>query len=89
MTRDSDIDEIHNIIDKLMRQNNIEVIDFILKYVSLQSWGQSIDSLDLALSFLVSTLPVKNKLKNRSRFIQFIEQRAPIDEVEGLLVGLI
>lgn len=89
MTRDSDIDEIYVMIDYLMGENKLEIIDFIIKHIDLNSWGQSGDKIDLALSFLVSTLPVKNKLKERARFIRYIEEFAPLDEVDELLMGLI
>ena len=88
MTRDSDIDEVYDIIDDLMQEGNLRAIDFIIKHVNLNSWGQSRDKLDLALSFLTATLPVKNRLKERGRLIDFVKSRAPICEIDELLSGL-
>lgn len=87
MTRDSDIDEIYDVINELMSDNKIRVIDFIIKHIDLDNWAS--DEVDIALSLLTSTLPVKTQLKERGRLIGFIKWYAPENEVDELLVGLI
>ena len=84
--RDKQIDEIYNIIDELMRNGDLITVDFILKHVDLTSF--STDIVDSALSFLVSTLPVKTKLQERIRMIKVIED-SDESNVNDLLQGLL
>lgn len=87
MTRDSDIDEVYDVIDDLMQEGNLRAIDFIIKHIDLTGWEES-DEIDIALSLLTVTLPIKNRLKERGRLIEFVKFKAPYCEVDELLSGL-
>lgn len=54
MTRDEEIDHIYDVIDELMWESKFEAIGLMLKYLDPNR------SLDILLSFLTITLPVKN-----------------------------
>jgi len=65
MATDRDIDVIYDYFDSCMRHGEFDVIDGIL--LSLCSSLPSMD-LDIALTYLTASYPVKSKLPNRKVF---------------------
>ena len=60
---DKRLDEIHDRIDILMREGSVAEIDRVGMVVC-----HTCRDIDVVLGYLISTLPVKNDLKNR-RFV--------------------
>lgn len=64
MQQETKIDMIHLVIDTLIRNQEYNVIDELLLFIS----PYSVD-VDTTLSLLTTTLPIKDRLENRYTFL--------------------
>ncbi len=80
---------IHNSVEELMGQDNLQLLDLILEYVA---WSVPRFDDDIILSWLVATLPCKYSLPNRYflylRYDRHLYDTRPEEEAAGLLKGL-
>ena len=76
-----ELDNIYDTIDYLMKENNIEELDKLLK----NSYYYCHD-VDLLLGYLTASLPMKSKLQSRKLIIKKLETLSNFDR--KLLVGL-
>ena len=68
---DEQLDEIYTSVNGMMRRGTLHKLNNILAKLDIDN-----TSVDLLLGYLVSTLPVKSKLKARSKLLADTEKKA-------------
>ena len=76
---DAAIDEVHQVVDIMMRAGAIEDLNVVFSKLLLEDVQP-----DLALAFLTATLPVRSQIPNRKAFFDATHKKVGSEVLKGL-----